>query len=115
MLHNNSFKVVPNKQLDKDFLFIWLQNPIFKSKIMELALKAAQPDITHAIFKIQEISIPPLQDQHTIVRQLDALRAETQRLAAVYQQKLADLEELKKSILQKAFAGELKTEVEVRL
>jgi type I restriction enzyme S subunit len=107
VLHNNSFKVVPNKQLDKDFLFIWLQNPIFKSKIFALALKAAQPDITHAIFKIQEISIPPLQEQQTIVRKLDTLRAETQKLEAVYQQKLADLEELKKSILQKAFAGEL--------
>ncbi|OYX28206.1 MAG: hypothetical protein B7Z06_02280 [Flavobacteriales bacterium 32-35-8] len=109
VLHNNSFKVVPNNQLDKDFLFIWLQNPIFKSKIMELALKAAQPDITHAIFKIQEIAIPTLKEQQTIVRQLDALRAETQKLEAVYQKKIADLEELKKSILQKAFAGELQS------
>ncbi len=46
--------------------------------------------------------------QQTIVRQLDALRAETQKLEAVYQKKIADLEELKKSILQKAFAGELR-------
>ena len=52
--------------------------------------------------------IPSKEVQQTIVRQLDALRAETQKLEAVYQQKIADLEELKKSILQKAFAGELK-------
>ena len=82
---------------------------------MELALKAAQPDITHAIFKIQEIAIPPLKQQQTIVRQLDALRAETKKLEAVYQKKIADLEELKKSILQKAFAGELKTEKAVMM
>jgi type I restriction enzyme S subunit len=50
---------------------------------------------------------PPLKEQQTIVRQLDALRAETQKLEAVYQQKIADLEELKKSILQKAFSGQL--------
>ena len=109
VLHNNSFKVVPNSKIDKDFLFIWLQNPIFKSRILELALKAAQPDITHAIFKIQKISFPPLKEQQTIVRQLDALRVETQKLEAVYQKKIADLEELKKSILQKAFAGELRS------
>ena len=48
-----------------------------------------------------------LEEQQTIVRQLDALRAETQKLEAVYQKKIADLEELKKSILQKAFAGDL--------
>lgn len=51
-----------------------------------------------------------IEEQQTIVRQLDALRAETQKLEAIYQQKLLNLEELKKSILQKAFAGELKTE-----
>lgn len=48
-----------------------------------------------------------IKEQQTIVRQLDALRAETQKLEAVYQKKIDDLEELKKSILQKAFAGEL--------
>ncbi len=47
-------------------------------------------------------------EQQTIVHQLDALRAETQKLEAVYQKKIDALEELKKSILQKAFAGELK-------
>jgi type I restriction enzyme S subunit len=36
-------------------------------------------------------------------------RAQTKRLEAIYQQKLLNLEELKKSVLQKAFAGELKT------
>ena len=46
-------------------------------------------------------------EQQTIVRQLDALRAETQKLEAVYQKKIADLDELKKSILQKAFSGGL--------
>lgn len=50
------------------------------------------------------------EDQQTIVRQLDALRAQTQKLEAIYQQKLLNLEELKKSLLQKAFSGELTTE-----
>lgn len=48
-----------------------------------------------------------LAEQQTIVRQLDALRAETQKLEAVYRKKIVDLEELKKSVLQKAFNGEL--------
>jgi len=107
VLHNNSFKIVPNSILSKDYLFIWLQNPIFKSKIFDLAYKAAQPDISHAIFKIQEIAIPPLTEQKTIVAKLDSLSIETKRLEAIYQQKLLDLEELKKSVLQKAFNGEL--------
>ena len=50
--------------------------------------------------------VPSKNEQQTIVRQLDALRAETQKLEAVYHKKLEDLEELKKSVLQKAFNGE---------
>ena len=45
--------------------------------------------------------------QRTIVHKLDALRTETQKPEAIYQQKINNLEELKKSILQNAFAGEL--------
>ena len=48
-----------------------------------------------------------LAEQRAIVAKLDALSAETKKLEAIYQQKLADLEEMKKSILQKAFNGEL--------
>lgn len=51
--------------------------------------------------------IPTLDEQCTIVAKLDTLSAETKKLEAIYQQKLTNLEELKKSVLQKAFAGEL--------
>jgi len=53
------------------------------------------------------ISIPSFPEQQNIVAKLDALSAETKKLETIYQQKLNDLEELKKSILQKAFKGEL--------
>ncbi len=55
------------------------------------------------------IPFPPLKKQQTIVQKLDALSAKTKQLEALYQQKINDLDELKKSILQKAFAGELNT------
>ena len=58
-----------------------------------------------------KISFPKSRaEQQSLVRKLDALRAKTQKLEAVYQKKMDDLEELKKSILQKAFTGELETE-----
>jgi len=44
-----------------------------------------------------------LKEQQTIVDKLDTLSTETKKLEAVYQQKVEDLEELKKSVLQKAF------------
>ncbi|HNV81420.1 MAG TPA: restriction endonuclease subunit S [Tenuifilaceae bacterium] len=83
----------------------------FVEKIKSLAIGAAYSALTIEKLNKYQISFPKSKtEQQTIVRQLDALRAETQKLEAVYQKKLEDLEELKKSILQKAFAGELKTE-----
>ena len=76
---------------------------------MSLAQKAAQPDITHKIFKVQKINIPPLLEQEKIVRKLDSLSVETEKLEAIYTQKIADLDEMKKSLLQKAFSGQLDT------
>ena len=54
-----------------------------------------------------EIPLPPLAEQKRIVAALDNLSAETQRLAYLYERKLAALEALKKSLLHQAFSGAL--------
>jgi type I restriction enzyme S subunit len=51
--------------------------------------------------------VPSLAEQAAIVARLNSLSAETQRLESIYQQKLAALEELKKSLLHQAFGGNL--------
>ena len=58
---------------------------------------------------IQELPVmlPPVKAQAAIVQTANDLRAETQRLESIYQQKLAALGELKKSLLHQAFNGEL--------
>lgn len=48
-----------------------------------------------------------IKEQQAIVCQLDTLQSETQKLEAIYRKKLVDLEELRKSVLQKAFSGQL--------
>jgi len=46
-------------------------------------------------------------EQLAVVGPQEALAAETGRLEEIYQQKVAPIEELNKSVLQKAFEGEL--------
>jgi type I restriction enzyme S subunit len=65
------------------------------------------PQLTVPNFKESKIHVPSLSEQKTIVDKLDALHEETQRLASLYERKLAALEALKKSLLHRAFAGEL--------
>ena len=51
--------------------------------------------------------IPPFGDQEEVVKKLDEVVSQTKSLESNYQQELDALDELKKSILQKAFNGEL--------
>ena len=53
------------------------------------------------------IPLPPLPELRRAVARFDVLADETQRLARLYERKLAALEALKKSLLHQAFAGEL--------
>jgi type I restriction enzyme S subunit len=107
VLHNNCFKVRPKPMLNSDYFFWWLQSPEFRARITTLASKAAQPDITHSLFKVQPIQIPPREYQDNAIAVIDGMREETQHLNHIYERKLAALEELKKSLLHQAFNGEL--------
>lgn len=81
------------------------------NKVMESMQKGASyPAVTDAEVKSVHINFPDINKQIVIVKKLDSLSLETKKLEAIYQQKIKDLDEMKKSILQKAFAGELKTE-----
>lgn len=79
-------------------------------KLDDFVSGMAQPKLNQTMLNKIPIPLPPLPKQQQIVNKLDALSAETKQLEANYQQKLNNLEELKKSLLQKAFNGELNIE-----
>ncbi len=69
---------------------------------------AAQPQITRTNLSPLVICFPQVvAEQIKLETTFRALSAETQRLAALYERKLAALEELKKSLLHQAFSGAL--------
>ena len=94
--------------MDSSFLNLLLTSKYYKDQLL---FTGEQGSTRQAITKaqLQEFLIhyPPLKEQQSLVKKLDYLSADTKKLEAIYNQKLADLEELKKSIMQKAFNGEL--------
>jgi type I restriction enzyme S subunit len=107
VLHNNCFKIQAKPLLNKGYLFWWLQAPAFRACITRLASKAAQPDITHALFKAQAILVPPRAYQDQAISTIEQIHSETQHLVSIYERELAALDELRKSLLHWAFAGQL--------
>jgi len=67
----------------------------------------AQPKLNQKMLNSIPVPYPSLTIQSDTVNQFDQLKNQTQSLKSKYQEELDALSELKKSILQKAFAGEL--------
>lgn len=99
----------PNmKLISPEYLFAIFQSVIMKAQIKKYVSGAAQPQLPIKTLVNFSIPVPKsLAEQKTIVAKLNALSVETKKLEAIYKQKLADLEELKKSVLKRAFNGEL--------
>ncbi|HZK12769.1 MAG TPA: restriction endonuclease subunit S [Atribacterota bacterium] len=97
-----------NKGLSPEFLYYYLSRKEFRQEGSKRMMGAVgHKRVSKEFIEKSIIPIPVLLEQNRVVVKLDALSAETKKLEAVYQKKLTDLEELKKSILQKAFNGEL--------
>ena len=80
----------------------------FQNEVIRNASQATLPIINKTKWSNLSVTVPPTtKEQEGIVSMLDSLLIETQRLESIYQQKLDSLAELKRSILQKAFSGEL--------
>jgi type I restriction enzyme S subunit len=91
-----------------DYLNIWLNRKAIREYGFSVMVSSVnQANINGSKLKEYPLTVPPLADQTCLVNNLNVLSIETKRLESIYQQKLAALDELKKSILQKAFSGEL--------
>ncbi len=97
--------VVDPTKADSNYTYYSLL--FLKSKLQALGKGSAQDNINLGTFQKQYFPFPNLEKQKEIVIKLDEISDKTKLVEEAYQQKLIELEELKISILQKAFNGEL--------
>jgi type I restriction enzyme S subunit len=93
--------------MDNKFLFHVLNSGEIQQHFESSKSGAALQQFTIRQLKTLKVPSPPQLQQESIVNQLDALSEETQRLATIYERKLAALDDLKKSLLHQAFSGNL--------
>jgi type I restriction enzyme S subunit len=89
------------------FLSYLLNSPFLKAHLHENEVNNARANLSLGFFSNLKLNIPSLKEQKTIVSRIDEFAESIEKLEAVYLRKLSDLQELKKSILQKAFSGDL--------
>ena len=96
------------ESIDNNIIYYFLLTYTFNKQMEKLQKGASYPAVTNKEVESQIIQFPKSKsEQKQIVHKLDKLSSETKKLETVYQQKINNLEELKKSVLQKAFNGEL--------
>ena len=89
------------------FLYRVLDSQWFRDQVDVFGRGAAQQNVgTSDISKI-EIPVPPIEEQKEIVARLDSIRAKTSEMVAAYDSKLTAAKNLRQSILESAFKGEL--------
>ena len=108
-VHDGWFVLRLAEEINTDFFYYLLSSKVVQEQFHTLAAGAVVKNISGDLVKKAILPIPPLKDQERLTRLIESLVSETQRLETIYQQKLDALAELKQSILQKAFAGELTT------
>lgn len=95
--------------IDRSYLFHLLMSQHFTDYAIVGSGRAGMPKVNRDHLFKYSVSLPDIAEQRQFAAKFDDLFAETNRLETIYQQKLAALAELKQTLLQKAFAGELTT------
>ena len=99
--------VRPSKEVNPHFLAAFFNSAFGKQLVLGKIVGAAQKHFNITAAKEVMLHVPPIPEQRTIIAMVDDLREQTHHLARLYEQKLAALEALKKSLLHQAFTGEL--------
>ncbi|MBK6555836.1 MAG: restriction endonuclease subunit S [Comamonadaceae bacterium] len=89
------------------FLRHYLSSQAVVEKMQSEAKGTTQKFVGLGYLRAFPIPVPDASEQARVVRQMEEISTETDRLEEIYARKLAALEELKKSLLHRAFSGEL--------
>ena len=95
---------IPN-EITRDYLFHLLLSKEFTDYAIQGSARAGMPKVNREHLFEFRVWLPSVEKQTQLASKLDALHDETQRLESIYQQKLAALDALKKSLLDQAFSG----------
>ena len=101
-------KLTPDPVLDVNFLKLWMQSNHFLNEIDKHSTGAAIKNIASVkVLKEIKAPLPSVSNQKYIVNTINKINKKTSEIEQLYQKRLERIEELKKSILEKAFNGEL--------
>lgn len=98
---------VDQSRLDPDFASFFVSTRTAQAWLTGVIKGAAYKGINLTDLRLLKIPVPELKRQIEIVEEIVAIRLRTQEVERFYTAKLQDINDLRQSLMQKAFAGEL--------
>ncbi|EAL2112498.1 restriction endonuclease subunit S [Campylobacter coli] len=99
--------IIPNSAFTSKYLFFVCLSNYFQTILKKNASQTTLPIINKTEFSKLQIPLPPIKEQEQITSHLDELSSHVKNLKQNYQAQIKDLQELKNSLLDKAFKGNL--------
>ncbi|EAJ9920627.1 restriction endonuclease subunit S [Campylobacter coli] len=99
--------IIPNSAFTSKYLFFVCLSNYFQTILKKNASQTTLPIINKTEFSKLQIPLPPIKEQEQIAMHLDSVFEKAKALKELYTKELKDYEELKQSLLDKAFKGEL--------
>ena len=99
--------VRPGPEINPHYLAAFFNSTYGKDLVLGKIVGAAQKHFNVTSAKEVVLLIPPMSYQQDCVDKVGLFRAETQQIESIYQQKSAALDDLKQSLLHRAFNGDL--------
>ncbi|EAK2823600.1 restriction endonuclease subunit S [Campylobacter jejuni] len=99
--------IIPNSAFTSKYLFFVCLSNYFQEILKNNASQTTLSIINKTEFSKLQIPLPPIKEQEQITSHLDELSSHVKNLKQNYQAQIKDLQELKNSLLDKAFKGNL--------
>ncbi|WP_428408445.1 restriction endonuclease subunit S [Hyphococcus sp.] len=102
------YPLKPRKRvLDRDYLYFLLLSKRFTDYAVEGSGRAGMPKVNRKHLFAYRVRLPDLKSQKAAAAKIDSTMNARSQLSKVYRSKLRALSQLRQTLLQKAFSGEL--------
>ncbi|SHH62730.1 type I restriction enzyme, S subunit [Caloranaerobacter azorensis DSM 13643] len=104
-LNQHIYKVIPNKNIIKDYLYYQLSRQI--EILLELSHGSTMKHITRKNLKLVKVAIPNIEEQQKIA----SILSEVDNQIEYYENKKEKLQNLKKGLMQKLLTGKIRVKI----
>tara|TARA_R110000751_G_scaffold36050_1_gene88316 strand:+ start:61 stop:1221 length:1161 start_codon:yes stop_codon:yes gene_type:complete len=102
-----SFFIKSSDQVSGSYLVRYLRSDFCRTRLEKIAGGAVMPNLSNSDLSDLILNLPPLDEQRKLARKIDNIASQVEDIQRIYNSKLQFLDDLKRSLLKKAFSGGL--------